>query len=370
MITSDRTDVPALHSLAWLAWALAAAASVQIAPSPLYVAVVVAVCLAVVMVHRRPEPAARAFPVLLGLATTFVAVRVVLTVLTVHGSGGAGVLVRLPQITLPRLLGGFAVGGAVSWSVAWQAAAEGLVVVGVMAAFGAFNAVASPHELLQRVPRAFHEPALVLSVALAFVPATMEAAAAVREADRARTAGQAVRRGRLVRQVVPVLETGLERAVHLAESMDARGFGRAAPAPGEQVAAWVGLAGTLSLGGALVALVGRASTVALLLGGAGLGCLALAVAFASVGWGRSPAYRRRATDRRDRLVALAALAAPVGLVVFDRLGDGSLRWRAALPLRPPTLHAGPVAALLLLAAPLLVAPGGNRGAAPGQEAGR
>jgi len=49
----------------------------------------------------------------------------------------------------------------------------------------------------------------------------------VRDADRARTGGKVMRRGRLLRQVVPVLELGLERAVTLAESMDSRAFARA-----------------------------------------------------------------------------------------------------------------------------------------------
>ena len=38
--------------------------------------------------------------------------------------------------------------------------------------------------------------------------------------------GRVVRRGRLVRLTVPILESGLERAMALAESMDARGFAR------------------------------------------------------------------------------------------------------------------------------------------------
>ncbi len=98
-------------------------------------------------------------------------------------------LVTLPQATLPRLLGGFAVGGAVSQSVVLTTAVDSLVLIGIMAGFGAFNSVASHHELLAATPRAFHEPGLVLTVGLAFVPATLDAATAAREADRARTGG-------------------------------------------------------------------------------------------------------------------------------------------------------------------------------------
>ncbi|MFQ5468589.1 MAG: hypothetical protein ACE5DS_10725, partial [Kiloniellaceae bacterium] len=37
----------------------------------------------------------------------------------------------------------------------------------------------------------------------------------VREADRARTGGVRVRRGRILRSVLPTLETGMERALRL-----------------------------------------------------------------------------------------------------------------------------------------------------------
>ena len=92
--------------------------------------------------------------------------------------------------------------------------------------FAAFNAVVSHYELVQTVPRAFYELGLIVVIALAFVPTTIPAIHDVREADRSRTGGKVVRRGRLVRQIVPILEHGLERAITLAESMDSRGFAR------------------------------------------------------------------------------------------------------------------------------------------------
>ena len=71
-----------------------------------------------------------------------------------------------------------------------------------------------------------------------------------------------VRRGRLIRQIVPVLELGMERAVTLAESMDARGFARGGAGPRDQIAGWFGVVSLLSLAGAFVALIGRSDTVA------------------------------------------------------------------------------------------------------------
>ena len=55
-------------------------------------------------------------------------------------------------------------------------------------------------------------------------PATVASVHAVREADRARTGGRVVRRGRLVRLAVPILESGMERAVASAPKQPASDF--------------------------------------------------------------------------------------------------------------------------------------------------
>lgn len=344
-----------LHSLTWLVWALCLAVSLQVARNPLLVAIALAATWVVVEAHRRPGSLARALPVLVGLAVVFGALRVVLIGLTTPlGAGGTGgVLVELPQATLPRLLGGFSIGGAVSEAVVLQTAIDSLVVVGIMAGFGAFNAVASHHELLAAAPRAFHEPGLVLTVALAFVPSTLEAASAAREADRARTGGAVVRRGRAVRLALPVLETGLERAVRLAESMDARGYGRARAGAGDRAAAGLGLGAMLALAGAVLALVGRAQGVAA--GLAAVGVLALVGAIVASGRSAPTRYRRRRLGRLDAAVMAAAVAVPVVLAGCAAADVADLAWDpAVLPLRAPTLPLVPALALVALAAPALV----------------
>src|SRR5690606_3844690 len=132
-------------------WALAAAASVQLAPSPVYVTLVISVAFLVVTAHRIDSTLARAFPVLITLGVVFALLRVGLTALTSHSPGAPppDTWFTLPELTLPRLLGGFTVGGTVEGVVVLAAATEAFAVVGVMAVFGAFNAVASHHELLQ-----------------------------------------------------------------------------------------------------------------------------------------------------------------------------------------------------------------------------
>ncbi|MCU1351834.1 MAG: Cobalt transport protein [Acidimicrobiales bacterium] len=346
-----RTSSP-FHAVTWLLWAAAAASAVQLAPSPVYVALVLATAALVVEVHRLDSMLSRAFPLLVGAGAAFALLRVVLTALTTHtGSHHATVWFTLPHGTLPKILGGFVVGGPIEAAVVLQAAAEGLAIVGIMAAFGAFNAVASHHELLQAAPRAFHEPGLIVTVALAFVPSTLAAVAAVREADRARTGGRVVRRGRLVRLAVPILESGMERAVALAESMDARGFARLPATAADRVAGWLGLGALLGLGGSFVALVGQRSGVALGLGAASLLALVAAIWLASSG-NRPTRYRPRRLTRIDYLMGATALLAPAGLVLLGLAHrGGTLRWSATSPLAFPSFSLLPALCIALLAAP-------------------
>jgi energy-coupling factor transport system permease protein len=336
-------------AVAWLVWALSAAASVQLAPSPVYVALVVAVAALVVSVHGLDTPFARAFPTLLGVGVVFALSRTVLTVATTHGGPGP-TLFTTPDVSLPDALGGFTVGGPIELPILLQSAAEGFVIVGVLAVFGAFNAVVSHYELVQAMPRAFYEIGLVLIVALAFVPSTIAAISSVRDADRARTGGRVVRRGRLVRLVVPILETGMERAVALAESMDSRGFGRGAVTAADRVSGWCGFASLLALGGAFVALVGEARTAAVALGLAGAIGLAAAVLTASMGT-RRVRYRPRRLTLGDWALVGASLAAPALLALLVVADDASLTWTAS-PLHWPTFHVLPALAIGLLLAPL------------------
>ncbi|MFM7616257.1 MAG: energy-coupling factor transporter transmembrane component T [Actinomycetes bacterium] len=336
------------HAVAWLGWALAAATVVQLAPSPVYVVLVIGIAALVVETHAEPGPYRRAFPALIALGVAFSLVRVVLAAITTHI--GERVLFTLPEFTLPRLLGGFTVGGTIETGVILDALAAGFTIVGIMAVFGALNAVISHAELLQSTPRAFHEIGIAITVALAFVPSTLESIHAVREADRARTGGSVIRRGRTRRLIIPVLERGLERAVHLAESMDSRGFAHGTPARGDRVAGALGLIGIVALGAAFVALIGREASTAAALAIVGGALVVGAVAAASIGSGRIR-YRRRRITRADATMVALAWIAPVLLGVLTIAGDRSLTWRAQ-PLTWPQVGLLPILALLPLLAPM------------------
>ncbi|MDP9068930.1 MAG: hypothetical protein M3N53_11390 [Actinomycetota bacterium] len=187
-----------MHPLAWIAWAASAALVTMSTINPFYLVCVLTSAWAVHAAHRSVGPHARSFRV-------FVAF------------GGVAMTTR----TLLVLL----VPGDLSSSSLVLALVEGFRLAVLLAVFGAFNSVADPFAVLRLAPRRFHEPALAAALALSIAPRTMASVMRVREAQRMR--GLSVGRLRaLPALAVPVLETGMEEAVTLAESMDARGHGR------------------------------------------------------------------------------------------------------------------------------------------------
>lgn len=339
--------------MAWLLWALAGAATVQLAPSPVYVALVVGIAWLIVEVHAPDGPYRRAFPALIALGVAFTLFRVLISALTTHN--GIDVLMTLPEFTMPRLLGGFTVGGSVEAGAVLYAFASGITLIGMLAVFGAFNAIASHYELVQSSPRAFHELGVVTTVALAFIPSTIASVSAVREADRARTGGQSIRRGRILRSIVPVLERGLEQAVSLSESMDARGFGFEGSTRGDVAAGWCGLGALLALAGAFVALVGRARPAAVGLSILGICFLIAAATFASGRTRDRRRYRHRRMAPADWAMVACVLIAPLAVGLLSLSGNDSLVWRTS-PLHWPTFEPLVALALVPLLAPLLRTP--------------
>ena len=121
-----RTTSP-LHALTWLVWAAAAAACVQLAPNPLYVALVLAIAALVVSTHRLDTQLARAFPLLVGLGAGLFAVyaprsimrRLLVLVLLVMAQGLLGAVQFFTGV--PAVLVAFHVAGAAACTAATAA---------------------------------------------------------------------------------------------------------------------------------------------------------------------------------------------------------------------------------------------------------
>ena len=185
-----------MHPAAWIVWATCAGLVAFTTTDPFYLGLVVAVSWFVYAAQRVPGPTERSFRVFAIAGLVTMAVR---TALVFLGTVDAG-------------------------SVAF-AALEGARLATLLIVFGTFNAVTDPFGVVRLAPRRFHEPALAAALALSIAPRTISMVGRVREAQRLRGMHPAAWRA-LPTLAVPVLETGMEEAVTLAESMDSRGHGR------------------------------------------------------------------------------------------------------------------------------------------------
>lgn len=186
-----------MHQAAWLLWATCSGLVAITTTNPFYLLPLVGVAWVVHANKARPGPALRSFRVFLLFGAFTIVTRTALVFLS-------------PPVSESSVATGLL---------------EGMRLATLLAIFGAFNAVSDPFAILKLAPRRFHEPALATALALSIAPRTIESAGRIREAQRMR--GIEVRGLKtLPGLAVPVLEAGLQDAMTLAESMDARGHGR------------------------------------------------------------------------------------------------------------------------------------------------
>ncbi|HYN36246.1 MAG TPA: energy-coupling factor transporter transmembrane component T [Actinomycetota bacterium] len=185
-----------MHPGAWLVWTMCASLIAISTTNPFYLLPLFAVSLLIYATQRRPGAGASTFKAFVLFGLIAIATRTFLVVF-----------------------------GPVSREALAAAGLEGLRLAVLLSVYGALNSVTDPYRFLRLAPRRFHEPALAGALALSIAPRTVEAVGHVREAQRLR--GIHIGRWRtLPALAVPVLETGMEQAVTLAESMDSRGHGR------------------------------------------------------------------------------------------------------------------------------------------------
>ncbi|HEX5688879.1 MAG TPA: energy-coupling factor transporter transmembrane component T, partial [Roseiflexaceae bacterium] len=259
--------------------------------------------------------------------------------------------------TLPALLGGITLGGAITAEdIAWGAV-RGLRVWTLIAIFGAFNALVDHYRLLRLAPRSLFHAGLVVTIAVAFVPHTLQSLAEIRDAQRVR--GHRFRGPRsFVPLVAPLLAGSLERSIQLAEALDARGYGRTrapdAALGRQQIGALIGL---LLLGMGIFGWLyygAVASLPALALIVAGAICLLLTLRALGRLVPRTT-YRRERWRRRDSVVTLAALASIVAIVAL-RLGGASVVYNPYPRISLPSFDPLAGIAVVLLATPALFGP--------------
>lgn len=131
-------------------------------------------------------------------------------------------LFTLPRIHLPSWMPGIRIGGPVTWERLSFSLHEGLIIATVIALFGAANSVTSPHKLLRVMPSRVYQLAVTLTIATSVFPQLISSITRIRQAQYLRSGS----RPKISRVAIPLLEESLGRAVALAESMEAKGFGQ------------------------------------------------------------------------------------------------------------------------------------------------
>jgi len=337
------------HTAAWLLWLIASAAIPLLSQHPLYLLLALGATWLVFQTVRRASPEAALWGSFVKLALFIWAFTVPFSAFSVHL--GRVVLLRLPD-AWPI------VGGVVTLEGIVQGLISGLQLVTLLLIFATFNAGVDHYRLLRLTPAFLYHVGVITSIAVTFVPQMMAAGQEIREAQTIR--GHRFRGLRdLLPLFVPLLTGGLERAIGLAESMEARGFGGhlRAISPREE---WLTRLGTLAA--LLLALAGlfwygylRQTPQV------GLGLMSLGMALLSgVFWrlGRRVArsrYRRGVWQRRDVALALAGLALLGGLLIVW-LGRPALLFYSPYPPHPlwPDFYPGLGLLVLLVVTPALL----------------
>ena len=339
------------HPIAWLLWLGAAVLPVMLSQNPLYLAIV---CLAAGIVYavvRQTSPLAQSWSSFLKLGLTLIAFTVPLNALSVHTG-------RLVLFTLPRSWP--LVGGPITVEAVVFGASKALSLFTLLLLFAVFNCAVDQARLLRWTPAFLFEAGLITSIALTFVPQTLRSAQEIREA-------QAIRGHRfhgvrdLLPLFVPLLTSGLERAVQLAESMEARGFGGSLEPLNPRREVLIKIATAM----ALLGLVSGFFTATYfrdqqMLGWAllALSLTALALVFRIQGQRvRRTRYRHGVWRRRD--TALAAISAGLAVTVFlvRVCARTALTYYPYPPFSPrPPFNPLLGSVLALLATPAVLAP--------------
>lgn len=341
-----------LSPVAWWIWAAGLAVAASRTTNPLLLLTLVAVA-GYVVAARRPRAAwGRTFRMFVLLGVAVVLIRVAFG-MVFAAPGGGDVLFSLPRITLP-VSTGIRIGGDITAPTLLSLLYDGMRLAAILICIGAANSLAAPSRLLKSVPAALYEAGVALIVSLTFAPQIASDAQRLRTAQRLRGRDTSGLRG-FATIAVPVLEGALERSIHLAASMDSRGYGRTAARSvnSRRLVAFALLSALVcACVGAYAALDARISTpitLMLLITAAALASAALALA------GRA---RVRTVYRRQGWRLAEWSTAACGLIVataFLALGSNVL----AGPVNPPAWPAVPLiglAAALLCITPAFTTP--------------
>jgi energy-coupling factor transport system permease protein len=337
-----------LDPRAWAMWAAAASLPALLARNPWPMTAVLVAVIGVRIAWAEEMTSTRSWNVFLRLALIFATVSVVFNVLTVRA--GDRVIARLPD-GLPII------GGEISLNAAVYGILSGLALVLLVMIGSTVSALLDWSAVVRMLPESMTSIAVAGSIAFAFIPQTAIAYGEIREAQTAR--GHRVRGARdLLPILVPLIGSGLDRAITLAESLESRGFGAPADAHREP-RIWIRYLGACGLAAATIAVylfvtshAGAALAAFLFAGAAGF-VVARSGERRHI---RRTRYRAPVWHVRDTVVAVASAIAIVATILLFQTVPAALRYEPYPHLVLPVVSLPLVAAQLLLLAPVFVAP--------------
>ena len=328
-----------INPLAWLIWFAGVATVPVISRNPFYLALDLLVVLVVYLSLPRASGAARAWRLFAVVGSSLALLSIGFNVLTVHV--GDKVFATLPE-ALPI------VGGNLTWNAFVYGALSALAIATLLIAAATFNTAVRQGDVIRLVPGSFAGLGIAGSIAMTMVPQTIAAGRDIYDAQRSR--GHRFRGLRDAGSlIVPLLGSGLERAVTLSEALEARGFGASvAVAEPPRTRRWplLGAVGLLAL--ALLAIAGGRLAVGLLLMTGAVVCGLRATP------SRNRRTRFRALEWNAASLVVAGAAVAVGLVFAGLLtmSGTSFSYDPFPRLTMPPFEPLAGAAILLLLAPI------------------
>ncbi len=343
------------HTTTWLLWLLAALLPAMLTKNPFYLVILLLAVAVDYSTIGHSSPTVSSWSAFLKVGLVLAAFSALLNPLSVHY--GDTTLFTLPRATLKA--GGavfLELGGRITLEALIYGLANGLSLMAILLVFATFNALVNHHRLLRSIPAFMYQTGAVASIAIAFVPQMATSLQEIREAQMIR--GHRFRGIRdLLPLFMPLLTSSLERAIQLAESMEARGFGGSI----SRVDRGRELIHKLSIALALLALLIGAFWYSYSSAGRWVGGLLAVGGVLLLGWtlramGRRverSRYRRELWRRRDTLVSAASLLSLTVFAFFWLLDKKALVFYPYPRFELPTFN--PIIGLALLAsvAPVL-----------------
>src|SRR4051794_35207802 len=115
----------ALHPVLWLAWIVCTCTTVIVFANPLADVFIVALCFVMSVKFAYSIQRKKLFSFVMLMISLFSLFRIALLLLTTHGTGH--VFATVPSVTVPRVLGGYQLGGSLELPVLLQTLNESLL---------------------------------------------------------------------------------------------------------------------------------------------------------------------------------------------------------------------------------------------------